>query len=114
MLITELPFFVLFIIILFPLTVGIIVFIRILETFKGILAKRKQKETISLINLGEIIVYITIFGVVMNIVLYFTGNQPSDFSIDQYLLEDMMPTTWYAILIYGILVELAVLFSRRR
>jgi len=110
--ITELPFFVLLIITVFPITVAVIIFIRLLELFKRIIAKRKQKETISLITLGELIVYLTIFTAIFNIILYLTGTQPSDFSIDQFLLEEMLPTTWYVILIYGILVEFTVLISR--
>lgn len=111
--IQELPFFVLFIIILLPLTIGIILFLRIIELFRGVISKRKQKESISLITFGEILVYLTIFGAIINIVLYLIGDQPSDFSIFEYLIEDTLPLVWYMLLLYGILIQLSIMLGRR-
>lgn len=111
--IQELPFFVLLIIYLLPITIGILLFIRLFDMFKDIISKRKDKESISLINFGEILVYLTIFSAIINIVLYLTGSQPDDFSIVTYLLEDTLPLVWYMILVYGILIEFTLLVSRR-
>jgi len=111
--INELPFFVLLIIYILPITVGIILFARILKLLMRVISKTQEKLK-SLTDLGEVLVYMTITVVVVNIVLYLIGKTPSDFSIFEYLIEDMLPITWYVILMYGILIQFAILYSKTR
>lgn len=82
--------------------------------FKNLLVKVKQKVAVSLRDIGDLLLFLIFMAVLINLILYMIGDQPSTFSIFTYLVEDMLPLTWYTMLAYGILVQLQILLSRRR
>lgn len=111
--IQELPFFVLLILNMLPLTIAVIVFIRIIELLKRMIPKIKEKAHIIFMMIGELLVYLTIFVAIIQIILYMIGEIPDDFSIFEFLIEDTLPNVWYMILLYGILTEFTILLGRR-
>ena len=74
---------------------------------------KKQKETITLSDIGELLLFLMFFNVIINVILYIIGSQPEDFDIFTYLIVDTLPNVWYAILIYGILMQLSIFFQGR-
>lgn len=104
--ISELPFFELLLLTLLPLTIGVILFVRIVKFIVAMYEKQKLKSQQMLIELGDFILFLVFFVVIINIVLYLVGDVPSDFSIFDYLILEALPLTWYMILLYGILVNL--------
>lgn len=111
--IQELPFFVLLIMQLLPFTIAIILFIRVMELMKKMIPKIQEKANLIFMLMGELLVYVVIFVAIINIILYLAGEQGSDFSIFEYLIEDTLPNVWYMILLYGILIEFTILLGRR-
>lgn len=110
--IAELPFWVLLIFTILPITIGMLLFIRILDMFREIVRKYKEKATIMFEQAGDLLLLLVFLAVMINLVLYMIGDQPSGFSIFTYLVEEMLPITWYTILVYGILVQLQIMLSR--
>lgn len=111
--IQELPFFALLILQLLPLTIAVIVFIRIIELLQRMIPKIKEKAYMIFMMIGELLIYLTIFVGVLNIVIFLIGEQPPDFSLFEYLIEDTLPNVWYMMLLYGILTEFTILLGRR-
>ena len=106
--IQELPFFELLLFTLLPFTIAMLLFIK-LFTFMLNLYRRfskKIKSSITLLEIGDFLLFLVFFVVIIQIVLYITGDVPDDFSIFNYLIEDMLPITWYTILLFGIMINL--------
>jgi phosphatidylglycerophosphate synthase len=112
MVIAELPFFVLLILTILPIVIAILFFTRIMDLVKTLMAKHKQHESISLTEFGDVLVLLVFVVAIIQVVFYLIGNQPSGFDIFTYLVTDTLPTVWYILMIYGILVNLAILFGR--
>jgi hypothetical protein len=108
----ELPFFVLLILTILPIVVGILFFTRIMDLAKSLMTKHKQHESISLTELGDVLVLLVFLTCIIDVVYYLIGSQPSGFDIFVYLIDDTLPLVWYILMIYGILVNLAILLGR--
>lgn len=104
--ISELPFFELLIIVMLPMTIGMIIALKVIKMFIALYQKKKTSSTEALLEIGDFILFLVFFIVIMNIIYYMTGNVPDDFSIFEYLIEEALPFTWYSILLYGILINL--------
>jgi len=109
--IQELPFFVILILTILPVTIGIIIFMRVISLFREIILKYRKNESFDLSSFGKLLLFLTIFNVIINIILYLLDMQPDGFSIFDYLVGDMLPITWYVILLYGILIQLSIFFT---
>jgi len=109
--ISELPFFELLLLTLLPLTIGMILFVRVIKIAINFYKKGRQRFEGTLLEMGDFILFLVFFAVIIQIVLYMIGDVPSDFSIFDYLIEEALPITWYTILMYGILINL-YLFMR--
>jgi len=109
--IQELPFFALLILTALPITIGIIIFMRMISLFREIILKYRRHESFDLSSFGKLLVFLTIFDVIINIILYLLNQQADGFSIFDYLINDMLPLTWYVILLYGILIQLSIFFT---
>jgi len=114
MVIAELPFFVLMILTILPLTIGFIIMMRIVTIVKRMMNDIKFKRGTSMLVIGEMIVYFVMASVIINVVYYLIDEQPSGFSIFNYLIEDMLPLSWYVILLFGILSSINIMYLRVR
>lgn len=114
MAIQELPFFTLLLFTILPLIIGILLFARILSIAIKVVTKVREKigELVSLIDIGELYLYVIFMTVIIGIVYYIIDIQPSGFSIFNFLILEMLPLSWYAILLYGIIVNLVILLGR--
>ena len=112
MTIAELPFFILLILMIMPLTIGFLMVLRVVSVIKRMMNDIKYKRGTSMLVVGEMIVYFTMITVIINVVYYLIGEQPSGFSIFTYLIEDMLPLSWYVIILYGILASMNTLYLR--
>ena len=114
MAIEELPFFTLLLLTILPITIGILIFARIIKLAMGLVAKSRKKagEVFSLADMGELYLFVVFLTVIIGLVYYILGSQPSGFSIFDFLILEMLPISWYSILLYGILVNLVIMFSR--
>lgn len=114
MAIEEFPFFTLLLLSILPITIGILIFTRILKIAINLVAKSKKRdgETFSLIDMGELYLFVVFLTVVIGLVYYILGDQPSGFSIFEFLILEMLPISWYSILLYGIIVNLVILLGR--
>ena len=108
----DLPFFALLILTILPITIAVILLIRILNLVKDVMYGIKQRDTSTIQDFGLLMVYLVIFTVIVTTVSYLLGEQPDSFSLFEFLVEDMLPVTWTAILLYGILVNLNTLVRR--
>lgn len=111
--IQELPFFELLILTLLPLTIGFILFFKVMKFIIGFYKTKKTDSSRTILEFGDFLLFMVFFVVIMQIVMYLTGDVPDDFSIFNYLIEDMLPITWYVILMYGILINLFLFFGGR-
>ena len=110
--ISELPFFELLLLTLLPITIGMILFVKIMKVILAFYYKPKKTTSALLIEMGDFMLFLVFFVVIVNIVSYIVGNVPDDFSIFDYLIEEALPLTWYTLLMYGILINLFLLFRR--
>jgi hypothetical protein len=83
-----------------------------MDLVKTLIVKHRQHESISLSELGDVLVLLVFIGCIINVVYYLIGAQPSGFDIFVYLIDVTLPTVWYILLIYGILVNLVILLGR--
>lgn len=113
MAIAELPFFVELIFVILPITIAILLFVRMLSIIRDIISRYKTKQSFSARNFGQLILFVLFFSVIINLILYMVGDQPSSFSVFEFLVLDMLPITWYTIILYGILVSVEQ-FTRTR
>ena len=112
MIIAELPFWELLIYYLLPITIGVLLFIRILNLVLEALARFKEKAMLVLQDLADLMLYLMFMTGIIGIIYYLIGQQPDGFSIFDFLIEEMIPNTWYILLLYGILVNLQILLGR--
>jgi len=112
MVIQELPFFAILLLTILPITIGIIIFARILGIARGLITKFKSKEVSTLMDFGELYLFVTFLVIIIGIVYYIMGSQPSGFSIFDFLIVEMLPIAWYSILLYGIIVQLVIMLGR--
>jgi len=104
--ISELPFFELLLLTLLPITIGFILFVRIIKIIISFYRKWNSKAERIMMEFGDFMLFLIFFSVIINIVMYIVGNVPDDFSIFDYLILEALPLTWYFILMYGILINL--------
>lgn len=111
--INELPFFVLLIITILPITIGIILSVRLMNFFIDMYKRYKEKESFaSITEIGDLLLMLIFISVMIELMLYITGSQPDTFSLFTFLIEDMLPTTWYTMLLYGALVNITLLVKK--
>ena len=108
----DLPFFALLILTILPITIAVILLIRIINLAKDVMYGIKQRDTSTIQDFGLLLIFLTIFAVIVTTVSYLLGDQPDSFSLFEYLVEDMLPVTWMVIILYGILVNLNTLVRR--
>lgn len=112
MTINELPFFALLIVSILPITIGLIIFARLINMVIGLVINyKKDKSSIMLSDFGELLLFLVFFNVIINVILFIIGSQPEDFDMFTYLIVEQLPNAWYAILLYGILVQLSIFFQ---
>lgn len=109
--IQELPFFELLLLTLLPLTIGFILFVKVMKFIIGFYKAKSKGSAGTLLDFGDLILFLVFFTVIIQIVLYLVGEVPEDFNIFNYLIEDMLPITWYIILLYGILINTYLFLS---
>lgn len=112
MVIQELPFFVILLLTILPIVIGILIFTRVVSIAMDLVRRyRKEKESITLMDFGDLYLFLIFFTVIVAIVYYVLGTQPSGFSIFDFLINDMLPIGWYSILLYGILAHMTMMFG---
>ena len=109
MIIAELPFWELLIYTLLPFTIGVLLFIKILGLVIEALVRFKQKAVMVLQDFADLLLYLMFMTGIIGIIYYLIGQQPEGFSIFDFLIEEMIPITWYVLLLYGILVNLQIM-----
>ena len=109
--IAEIPFWILMVLTLLPITLAILFMFRIITLIKNLVI-RKSKSPLLILDIGHIMLFLIYFGVLINVVLFILGEQPSSFSIFDYLVNDMLPVTIYMILMYGILAQIGIAYRR--
>lgn len=113
MAIEELPFFAILLLTLLPITIGIIITIRLIDVLSTMYRSVKTKKRFtSITDIGEMLLLLIFVVVIIELVTYIIGEQPSGFSVFTFLIEDMLPLTWYTILLYGTLINVGSLIVR--
>ena len=113
MTIQELPFFVILLLTILPITIGLILLARVINMFTTMYQQYKEtNKFVSFMQIGDLLLFMVFLTVIIELVLYIIGEQPSGFSVFTFLIEDMLPLTWYTILLYGTLVNLSLLVKR--
>jgi len=108
MTITEIPFWLLLLGTLLPLTIMVLIFFRFMEVIRDLLARYKEQDTgITMRTVGQLLVFMVLMASIIGIILYIVGEQPDSFSIFEFLIEDMLPLAWYTILLYGVVYQLS-------
>ena len=72
-----------------------------------------KKRFISILTVGDILMFIIFLTVTIELITYIIGEQPSGFSIFDFLVIEMLPLTWYVMLLYGTLVNISSLVTKK-
>ena len=111
----ELPFYELLIRQILPITIAILLFIKIFKMLLNMYSNYTNKSKSSsfmILEIGDVLLFIVFFYIIIQILYYMTGNVPDDFSIFNYVIDEALSITWYTILIYGILTNFYIFTSR--
>ena len=108
----SIPFWEIMILTILPITIGILIFIRIIDIIKEVILRIKELETIFMEVMGKLVLFLVFLFVIIQIIIYMIGTAPSGFDIFTFLIDEMLPLTVYAILGYVMLVQLQILLER--
>lgn len=102
--IAELPFWEVLIIYILPITIAVLLILRILD----ILLNLDLKVKFDIEMFADFLVYVIFLSATLVIIYHLVSETDDIFTV---LIEDLLPTTWYIILVYGIIMCLTNLLK---
>ena len=111
MIFDDIPFWNLLIYNILPIVIAIILLIRSISLFKIVIENFRNKAIAVLVELGTLMLYLITLSAIIGLIYLLAVHDLNGGDIFDFLVYEMLPPTVYAILLYGILVELNIMFS---
>ena len=113
MIFDDVPFWSLLIYTIMPIVIAMLLFIRSVSLFKQVIDNFKNMESDVLLEMGTLMLYIIALSTIIGLIYLLAVEDLNGMDIFDFMVYEMLPPTVYAILLYGILAELKILFNRK-
>lgn len=113
MIFDDVPFWNLLIYLMMPIVIAILLFIRSISLFKQVIDNYKDKEVSVLLDMGNLMIYLVALTTITGLIYLLAVENINGGDIFDFMVYDMLPPTIYAILLYGILAELKIMFNKK-